>query len=144
MHTSQIPHPSRLAFDPAAIFSAIERNIARANEKASYPPFNIVQHNDDTFSIEMALAGFSQSEINIDVEGSSITITADGTAEDKQGSPIFLHQGIAHRGFKRTFCLGEHIKVEEARMTDGILEISLLRDIPEEKKPRRLEIKPKN
>jgi molecular chaperone IbpA len=132
-------HPrSGFPFDPASVISAIERTIAQA-DNASYPPFNIIQTDEDTFAIEMALAGFSQDEISIEIEGSALTISADG-AKDAQDERTFLHRGIARRSFKRTFRLGEHMQVKDAEMTDGVLKVSVIREVPEEKKPRRLEI----
>ncbi|MGY8865816.1 MAG: Hsp20 family protein [Methylophagaceae bacterium] len=104
----------------------------------NYPPYNIVKKDEDNYVIEIAVAGFNKKDFNISLEKSSLTVKADKQAqEDKE----FLHQGIAGRSFLRTFALADHVKVKGAEYINGILSVSLLREIPEELKPVEIKVK---
>ena len=103
----------------------------------SYPPYNIEQTDDDHYSVTMAVAGFKPTDIEVVLTEDTLTIKSAPEGEDKSK---WIYKGIARRAFERRFQLAEHIKVENADMSDGLLTIELAREVPEEKKPRRIPI----
>jgi molecular chaperone IbpA len=109
------------------------------NNNTAYPPYNIVTVNDDQFLIEIAVAGFSDEDIDITLENSQLTITGN-KGEEEEEPRNFVHRGIAMRGFTRTFRLATHIEVEGADLKNGLLVITLKRYVPEELKPKKIEI----
>lgn len=105
----------------------------------SYPPYNIEKVGDNDYRITMAVAGFTQEDLQIMAEGESLVVS--GKIDEKAGEErTYLHRGIATRAFQRSFRLEDHIKVTGAEMRDGLLTINLVREIPEEKKPRMIPI----
>ena len=119
---------------------------ASRNEKqSSYPPYNIELIADDQYRITMAIAGFSEEDLEIESENNSLVITGTKSAEaNDKATRKFIHQGIADRNFERKFQLGEHVKVVGAFMKNGLLHIDLQRDIPEALKPRKIAINGKS
>ena len=113
----------------------------RADEGAvSYPPYDIVQVGDEKYRISMAVAGFSQGDIEIALKEDTLTVKG-ARGQGAEESDSFLHRGIAARSFERRFQLADNIKVTGADLRDGLLHIELERQIPEEKKPRVIEIR---
>lgn len=110
----------------------------------SYPPYNIEKTGDDSYRITMAVAGFSLENLNIVQEEGELTVTGriQDQESDKDGKSEtrYLHRGIATRAFERTFRLADHIRVEGADLRDGLLTIHMVREVPEEKKPRMIPI----
>lgn len=104
----------------------------------SYPPYNIEKISEDRYSITMAVAGFRLSELDITVKEDVLYII--GQAEDDSDERVFLHKGIAKRAFERRFQLADTIKVTGAALNDGLLVVELIREIPEHKKPRQIQI----
>ena len=105
----------------------------------SYPPYNIEKCGDDEYRIVMAVAGFKISDLNITAQGDSLLVS--GKIDDEADAErTYLHRGIAARAFQRTFRLADHIKITGADLQDGLLTISLEREVPEEKKPRMIPI----
>ena len=104
----------------------------------SYPPYNIEARGDDAYRITMAVAGFSRDDVEMTIAEDTLTV-AGNTQQDEEGVS-YLHHGIAGRSFERRFQLAEHIEVKDAVLRDGLLHIDLERRIPEEMKPRRIEI----
>jgi len=105
----------------------------------TYPPYNIEKAGEDEYRIVMAVAGFTLNDLNITAEGESLLVRGQIDEKPQEGV-IYLHRGIAARSFQRSFRLADHIKVVGAEMRDGLLRISLIREIPEEKKPRTIQI----
>jgi len=105
----------------------------------NYPPYNIVKHGDDNFAIELAVAGFKDGEINIQVERNQLTVKGE-QAVDLDNQVEYLHRGISARSFSRTWTLADHVEVAGASSENGILTISLERKIPEEQKPKSIAI----
>ena len=103
----------------------------------SYPPYNIESTGEDAYRITMAVAGFSQSELQ--VESKENTLTISGT-KSKENTNNFLYHGIAERNFERRFQLADHVKVTSAKQDNGLLHVDLVREIPETKKARSIEI----
>ena len=104
----------------------------------TYPPYNIAKAGDDAYSITFALAGFAESDIDIQVENNTLTVR--GKVNQEKDAATFLHRGIAGRSFERKFELANHIQVTGARMENGLLHIDLKREVPEALKPRRVAI----
>lgn len=103
-----------------------------------YPPYNIVKLNDDEFRIEVAVAGFTDDEIDVTVHERQLTITGEAKKDEAVGE--YLHKGISNRNFDRTFTLGEYVEVKSASVKDGILTVALARNVPEAAKPRKIAI----
>ena len=102
----------------------------------NYPPYNIRKVEDNKYVIEMAVAGFGKSDVEITLDGNKLIIS--GTSSDDQDN--FLFKGIANRAFTRTFALDDHIEIENAEMVNGMLKIALEKIIPDHKKPRKIEV----
>jgi molecular chaperone IbpA len=107
-------------------------------EVASYPPYNIERLGDNEYRITMAVAGFSPSDLKIEVKESSLTVRGEKPAENKERE--FLHRGIAQRSFERRFQLADYVEVKGAELKDGLLNIDLVRNLPERMRPRTIAI----
>lgn len=106
---------------------------------SGYPPYNIEKHGEDRYAVTMAVAGFTENDLNVTVQSDRVMVT--GRMEDKADDNVeYLYHGIAARPFERTFRLADHMKVTGAEMKDGLLRIDLVREIPEEQKPRTIQI----
>jgi len=104
----------------------------------SYPPYNIEARGDDAYRITMAVAGFDERDLEITAKENTLTIA--GNARRDEEAVVFLHRGIAGRPFTRHFQLADHIRVASAELKNGLLHVDLVREIPEEMKPRKIEI----
>lgn len=124
---------STVGFD--RIFNALDSQADTGSQ--SYPPYNIERLEENQYRITMAVAGFSESDIFIEVKENALTVTGKSAGEEKRQ---YLHQGIAGRAFERRFQLADHVEVSGANLQHGLLHIELQRVIPESKKPRRIEI----
>ena len=103
-----------------------------------YPPYDIVKSGEETYCIEMALAGFTKDEIKVEVKENNLTI--EGDLNGRHDNSDYVHKGIARRAFQRKFILNDTIEVEGAELTDGVLHINLKQDIPEEQRPKLITI----
>ena len=103
----------------------------------NWPPYDIARTGEDDYRITMAVAGFSQDELSMTQEQNMLVVSGQKSGED---TGEYLHRGIAGRTFQRRFQLADHVKVTSARLDNGLLTINLKREIPEEMKPRRIEI----
>ncbi len=113
---------------------------ARLDGAQGYPPYNIERVADDAFAIEIAVAGFSEDDLEIETKDNLLTVAGKKTGDEDGEARQFLHRGIAERGFLRRFQLADHVIVTGASLQNGLLRIDLLRELPEAKKPRRIEI----
>ncbi|MFD2235399.1 Hsp20 family protein [Phaeospirillum tilakii] len=104
----------------------------------AYPPYNIEKLNEDRYRISMAVAGFSDSDLEITAKGNTLLIA--GKARKEEAPVQYLHRGIAGRSFERRFELADHIRVAQASLQNGLLHIDLVREIPEAMKPRTIAI----
>ncbi len=110
------------------------------NNATGYPPYNISKTKDDIYEITLAVAGFKKADIEIELEDGTLKIS--GTSNVLDGDEIeYLHKGIAERNFLRTFKLAEHVEVKQAKLEDGILRVSLFRNVPDALKPQKISIK---
>ena len=105
---------------------------------AGFPPFNIVQEGDNDYKIELALAGFSKDDIEIVQEEDRLKVYS--THNTSNNSKKYYHKGISNKKFTREFIISKDIKVQSVSYKDGLLEISLKREVPEEKQPKRFSI----
>lgn len=114
-------------------------NNAYASDSVSngYPPYNIEVLEENRYAITLALAGFDQNEININVEKGVLTVRGEKSKDEQKQ---YLHQGIANRTFERKFNLADHVEVTQADLNNGLLTISLKREIPEAMKPKNIAI----
>lgn len=127
---------SAIGFDRIA---SLLDNVSRAEQgQSSYPPYNIELTGEDKYRITMAVAGFDESELSIEIKQNTLTVTGKKLAESRERQ--FLHQGIAARNFERRFQLADHVRVENASLENGLLHIELLKEIPEAMKPRTISI----
>jgi molecular chaperone IbpA len=126
---------SAIGFDRLA---SLMDDAMRTDNQPSYPPYNVELVDENSYRITMAVAGFSDNEIEIETEGDTLTVSAKKAPEEKERT--YLHQGIAARSFERRFNLADHVKVAGANLENGLLHIELVREIPEAMKPRKIEI----
>ena len=127
---------STVGFD--RLFSLLD-NMTHPDQAQSYPPYNIERTGEDSYRISMAVAGFTEEEINIEAKQNALTVSAEKQAvEDKNREVLF--QGIAARSFERKFQLADHVEVREASLENGLLHIDLVREIPEAMKPKKIAI----
>src|ERR1700743_3215949 len=107
--------------------------------RPDWPPYNIERVGEDQYRISMALAGFGSNEIELIQQGNILTVT--GQKRDEQArNECMLHQGLAFRNFKHSFNLADHVKVASAKLDNGLLSVELIREIPEQLKPRRIKL----
>lgn len=106
----------------------------------TYPPYNILKHDDDTYEIEIAVTGFEKDEITVEIDQKNLVVKGSRKEVDIT-EPTYLHRSLATRDFTRSWQLGEHIEVDEGRIKNGVLTIGLRRVVPESLKPRVLKIK---
>jgi molecular chaperone IbpA len=120
-------------------FDELARMSAVSQPDSNYPPYNIIKYNDDTFAIELAVAGFDLDDIDIDLEGNHLIVS--GTHKVRDTLEInYIHRGISSRNFEKTITLGNYIQVNGATMKNGMLTISLVRIVPDELKRRKISI----
>ena len=118
-----------------------EMSNALTGRNTSFPPYNIKQLNDDRYQIEMAVAGFSKGDLKIELANNQLTIEGSQQSSDDSNDANYLYKGIAARQFRQSFALEDHVKVLGSELKDGVLKIELERQIPDEMKPRTIEIK---
>jgi len=121
--------------------ASLLNSATRLEQGAGFPPYNIQRAGEDHYRITMAVAGFSEDELNITSENNKLVVTGEKPEEQEGEENAYLYRGIATRSFERRFNLAEHVKVTGARLDNGLLHIELEREIPEEMKPRKIEIR---
>jgi len=105
---------------------------------SSFPPYNVKKIDEDNYTIELAVAGYSREDIEIKIEKDTLTIKSDKENDDESD---FLHRGIAGRNFTQHFTLGEYMVVKSASLVNGMLSIAIERELPDEAKPKTIKIK---
>ncbi len=125
--------PFAIGFD--RFFEDIER-VSSIND--NFPPYNVIKSSEDSYLIELAVAGFNKDELNIEYKDAILTVTGDNTTRQDLD---FVHKGISERSFRRSWTLGDHVKVKSATVVNGLLVLSLEREIPESEKPQTIKIK---
>ena len=137
MHTLDLTplNRSSIGFDR---FNRMLEATMRAQDDGSFPPYNIEKSGEDRYRISMAVAGYSQDELDVTAKENSLVISGKSGADDREAT--FLHRGIARRSFVRRFELADTVRVTGANLENGLLHIDLINEIPAAKKPRRIEI----
>lgn len=128
-------HRSTIGFD--RLFQLLD-GAQGVDSEVGYPPYNIERLSEHDYRITMAVAGFAESELKLEVKDTVLVIRGEKQAEDKERH--FLHRGIAARSFERRFQLADHVEVKSADLKDGLLNIELVRNVPERLKPRTIPI----
>jgi molecular chaperone IbpA len=119
------------------IFNDFENR--HVNSTTNYPPYNVVKHDEDSFEIEIAVAGFTKEDITVEVDQDQLRIK--GQRPKDEDTSKYVYRGLAARDFERVFTLADHMEVGEAELTNGILSVKLTRIVPEALKPRLIAIK---
>lgn len=130
-------HRSTVGFD--RLFSLLD-SATKLENQPSYPPYNIERIADNAYRIVMAVAGFAEKDLGLEVHENVLSITGKREDESQAENRQWLYQGIAGRSFERRFHLADHVEVKGAKLENGLLTIELERVIPEALKPRRIEI----
>jgi molecular chaperone IbpA len=107
-------------------------------ERSSFPPYNVKKINEDTYTVELALAGYDRNDIDVTVDKDTLIIKS---SNENTSESDFIHKGIAGRKFTQNFTLGEYMEVKSAAFENGLLTIKIEREIPEDQKPRQIKIK---
>lgn len=122
-------------------FIGFDRMIDRMREatpgQSNYPPYNIVKTEENFYELQLAVAGFTQDDLDVELKDGVLTVEGKKDGDDEKN---YIHKGISARAFRRTFTLSDTIVVNGADLTDGILTVELENIIPEEKKPRKISI----
>jgi molecular chaperone IbpA len=126
-----------LGFD--SLFNDIEGRFANQVNN-NYPPYNILKHSDDSYELEVAVTGFTQDEITVEIDQNQLVVRGE-RVRDETTDAQYIHRGLATRDFTRSWTLAEHMEVGEGRIKNGVLTIELKRIVPEALKPRVLKIK---
>jgi molecular chaperone IbpA len=122
---------STVGFD--RLFEMLDHSV-----RPDWPPYDIEKTGESAYRITMAIAGFGPQDVEVTQHGAQLLVT--GRKQPQQDKPNLLHQGIAQRGFKQTFNLADHVKVAGANIENGLLSVDLVREVPEQLKPRKIQI----
>ena len=129
---------STVGFD--RLFSMLDQTSGLEAPTQSYPPYNIERTGENAYRISVAVAGFTDKDISIEVKEQALTIRGEKAVGEGEAKPDYLHQGIAARAFERRFQVADHVQVQGADMENGLLHISLKREVPESLKPRSIPV----
>lgn len=142
LHTIDLPsfvnqiHRQAIGFD--SVFEDLNRTFTNTKTEGNYPPHNVVKIDDTHYVIEVAVAGFAEDEIDLELKDNALTVRGEQSKNEDEVE--YLHKGISARNFVRTFPLAEHIEVRGATVKNGILAVALEQVIPEEDKPKKIAI----
>jgi molecular chaperone IbpA len=136
--TINLPHFHKATIGFDRLFNELERGFANSPNGNGYPPYNIAQINDDEYMISLAVAGFGMDNLDITTDGNQLKI--EGTTPIGDEEVNYLHKGIGGRNFRREFTLADHVEVENATLELGMLNVHLVRNIPDALKPKKIDI----
>lgn len=131
-------HRHAVGFDQ--LFDQLERTFANSRGNDNYPPHNVVKLDDTRFVVEIAVAGFKQDEIDVELKDGILVIKGEKVKVEDEQKPEYLHKGISARNFTRSFNLAENVEVRGATVENGILAVALELIIPEEKQPKKIAV----
>lgn len=134
-NTMNVPRSLFIGFEP--ILNELERIHTAGRIQDNYPPHNVVKVDDENFIIELAVAGFSQDDIHVEVKDGILLIKAEKAEKDERE---YAHKGISSRKFEKSFRLSEFVVIDGADLVDGILVVNARVEVPEERRPRKIEI----
>ena len=132
--TMNVPRSLFIGFDP--ILNELERIHSAGRSQDNYPPHNVVKVDDENFVIELAVAGFSEEDISVEVQDGILLVKGQKDDEDRE----FAHKGISSRKFEKSFRLSEFVVIDGADLVNGILVVNARVEVPEERRPRKIEI----
>jgi len=138
LQTLNIPNLHRASIGFDQMFNELERSYANTPNSQGYPPYNIAQINDDEYMISIAVAGFGMDNLDITKDGKILRI--EGTSPKGDEEVNYLHKGIGGRNFRREFTLADHVDVKQAGLELGMLNVHLVRELPEELQPKKIDI----
>ena len=139
LHTFDIPSLHRHAIGFDRVFNELNRAFANSKSDGNYPPYNVVQLNDTQYVIEVAVAGFAETELDVELKDNVLMVKGEKPKEEGSGIN-YLHKGISNRNFTRNITLAENVEVRGATVKNGILSVALELVIPEEQKPKKIAI----
>ena len=139
LRTFDLPALHRHAIGFDRMFEELTRTFGNSRSD-NYPPHNVVQLDDTHYVIEVAVAGFKENEIDVELKENLLTVRGEKVKDEDSVQPNYLHKGISARNFTRTFPLAEHVEVRGATVQNGILAIALEQVVPEEQKAKKIEI----
>lgn len=128
---------STVGFD--RLFNLLD-SVGRVESVPSYPPYNIERLDENAYRVTVAVAGFSADDLSVEVRDNTLTISGEQSKDAESQEDNVLYRGIAGRNFERRFELADHVVVRGANLENGLLSIDLVREVPEELKPRRIQI----
>ena len=134
-NTMNVPRSLFIGFEP--ILNELERIHTAGRIQDNYPPHNVVKVDDENFIIEMAVAGFSQDDIHVEVKDGILLVKAEKAEKDERE---YAHKGISSRKFEKSFRLSEFVVIDGADLKDGILVVYARVELPEEKRPRKIQL----
>ncbi len=140
LHTLDLPTLHRHAIGFDKMFDELNRTFANSRTGNNYPPHNVVQLDDTHYVIEVAVAGFKEDEIDVELKDNVLTVKGEQKKDEDAKELTYLHKGISARNFVRTFPLAEHVEVRGATVQNGILAVALELVVPEEKQPKKIAI----
>jgi molecular chaperone IbpA len=138
INTLDIPSIQRFAVGFDRMFDELSRTAGTLNA-SNYPPYNIIKESETIWKIEVAVAGFDESELDVEIVNNELVVTGAVNKENKVEAQ-YLHQGIAGRDFERTFALADNVEVKGASVKNGILTVTLEHIVPESAKPKKIAI----
>lgn len=121
-------------------FDELLNSALRADQGGGYPPYDIVREGEDQYQVIMAVAGFEERDLNVTIKENELRISGKVESAEQGDERTWLHRGIARRAFERSFRIADHVRVEGARLRDGLLYVDLKRVIPEQARARMVEI----
>ena len=136
--TLNLPHLHKATIGFDRLFNELERGFANSPNGNGYPPYNIAQINDDEYMISLAVAGFGMDNLDITKDGNILRV--EGTSPKGGENVNYLHKGIGERKFRREFTLADHVEVVSATLELGMLNVHLVREVPEALKPKKIAI----
>lgn len=139
IHTIDLPSLHRHAVGFDRMFEELSRTFANSRSD-NYPPHNVVQLDDTHFVVEVAVAGFKENEIDVELKDNILTVRGEKVKSEDAVQPTYLHKGISARNFTRSFPLAENVEVRAANVENGILAVALELVVPEEKKAKKIAI----
>ncbi len=133
--TIELPNFARHAIGFDRMFNEMNRQFS--NSRDNYPPYNIARLDETNYIVEIAVAGFAESEIDIELKDSTLIVKGD---QNKDNEIEYVHKGISTRNFERNFTIADHVEVRSASVQNGILSIALEQIVPEEQQPKKIQI----
>jgi molecular chaperone IbpA len=133
-----IPAINRLGIGFDKIFQDFSKTI---DTNTNYPPYNLIKYSDSEYVVEVAVAGFSESQIDVELHKRTLRVSGRSERTETEDTAIYLHRGISGRDFTRVFTLAENVNVTGAEVDRGVLRVHLVHEVPPEHQPKKIEIK---